>query len=75
MKISIEFELLASKYNLDLNNNEHNYMNHITQLAYAFYMARQPEIDKLEHDLASEKCACNIFQHLAGKGLDKENAV
>jgi hypothetical protein len=67
------FETMAEKYNLDLNRNEHNYLNYTTQMAYEFYMARQPAIDRLEHDLASEKCACNIFQHLAGKKFEKEN--
>ena len=75
MIINSEFEAMANKYNLILNRNEFNYLNFTTQMAYEFFMARQPVIDRLEHDLASEKCASNIFQHLAGKELEKENAA
>ena len=69
----MNFDDMAKIHGLDLNKNANGYLNPKTQLARIFYDARQAEIDKLVHDLASEKCACNIFQHLAGKELEREN--
>jgi hypothetical protein len=52
------------------NDVEHWKIARESAMSAAGFM--QAKIERLEHDLASEKCACNIFQHLAGKEMDKE---
>lgn len=55
------FEILAKLYGLDVNKNEHNYLNPITEMCHTFYNAHQVKIDQLEHDMASAICAARMM--------------
>lgn len=46
------FEILAKLHGLDLNKNEHNYLNTTTEMCHTFYTARQSENLKLALDIA-----------------------
>jgi hypothetical protein len=59
-----EFEILAKLHGLDINKNNHNYLNPNTELANIFWQAQQVKIDKLTHDLVSADCAARMLAHV-----------
>jgi hypothetical protein len=68
-----EFEILAGKFNLDLNHNGLNYMNHQTAMCFDFWQAQQVKINKLQHDMANEHAAAQIWE-ASYKALTLKNA-
>ena len=60
----VKFEILAKLNGLDINKNEHKYLNPKTELAWIFYDARQAEIDKLKQEVCDLSCAARMFQHV-----------
>jgi hypothetical protein len=51
-----KFEMMAEKYNLDLNKNEFNYLNFQTQMAWEFFTANQAELLQIAHVVANAAC-------------------
>lgn len=69
------FEILAKLYGLDLNKNEQNYLNPTTEMCYAFYDARQKEIDGLKQEVCDLSCAARMFQHVLDNPVAKKETV
>jgi len=72
------FEKMATQYGLDLNRNEHNYLNYITQMAWEFYDGKDgvctwiQDIDNnYETACADDKNFNRIFSII--DGLPSEN--
>jgi hypothetical protein len=55
--MSDKFEILAKLHGLDVSKNEHNYLNHTTEMCHAFYTANQSENLQLSLDIA-QAAAC-----------------
>lgn len=70
-----KFEIMAKLHGLDLNKNEHNYLNPTTEMCHAFYDARQQEIDGLKQEVCDLSCAARMFQHVLDNPVTKKDQV
>jgi hypothetical protein len=75
MIIDPAFETMAEKFNLDLSHNEEIYLHWQTGMSQYFYTAKDVEIEKLKHDLANEKAANLLLNHLHDNLLDRCKAL
>lgn len=69
------FEILAKLHGLEINKNEHNYLNPVTVIAHEFYDSRQKEIDDLKQEVCDLTCAARMFQHVLDNPVEKKEAV
>lgn len=59
-----EFEIFADRHGLNILKIKGEFVDGDTFYAKLFWDAQQVKIDKLEHDLASEKCANRMLTHV-----------
>jgi len=71
--MNADFESLAKKYgmNMALSLNGTTYHDHVTQMAYEMWQARQPEIDRLTQEVCDMTFAAKAFKSV----LDKQKAA